>query len=431
MEAVIFIMFIGAVIVGLGFISVVSAKQIRVSWQTAAKRLKLRHYPGNIFNPGIIVGTYDTHHVKISTFSRGTGKDSQTYTKFSLNYAKPLKFKFRLTKQNILHSFGKIFGMEDIETGDESFDKKVLVQGADHLALIRFLTAPRRKMIKSAMRAFPELIITDKYIEANIQGMLSNENRIVSNTSNLADLANILSRKRKKHHPLKKAKRARADGNIAEAVKILRNSELKEPEDKLEAMELHGEMLYIGNHTEKAKDTFKKLVSELPNDHQAKAWHELSSTAENSKEPEEILTPDKISSDDYQKERTITSEDLCHELFASGLSTFDATCRFEEKYLKKDVQWSAKLISSFAFSFDFVFKDCEGIKATFELLELKSEHTTAKIKAIVHFPKDHLETLKKLSGQKITFSGKLVSIDALMKNIFISEGVLKSYSKEI
>ena len=198
MGGVIFIIFGTLGIVAFAFIVLASAKQTRANWLDATHRLKLRHYPGNIFNPGVIAGTYHTHHVQISTFSSGSGKNSQTYTKFHIRYDQPIKFKLKLTKQNLFHSFGKMFGMEDIQVGDNSFDKKVLVQGADHLALVRFLTAPRRNMIKSAMRAFPDLKITDQYIEANIRGIVSKANIIVKNTENLADLADILSKKQKR-----------------------------------------------------------------------------------------------------------------------------------------------------------------------------------------------------------------------------------------
>ncbi len=438
MQVVIVILFVGVVMAILAVFVIASAKKTSETWRTAARRLKLRHYPGNMLNPGVITGTFHTHQVKISTFNRSSGQNSTRYTKFRITYGKPINFKFKLSKQNLLHNFGKIFGMEDIQIGDDSFDDRVLVQGADHLSIVRFLTAPRRNLIKSAMHSLTDLKITNRYIEANIRGTLDNSIIIIGHTERVADLADILSRKRKKRHPIKQAKRARSRGDINKAVKILKEAKLEEQEDKLEAMELQGEMLYIADKKKEAAETFKQLAKEMPGDKHAEEWQLVASGAvkqatqaqridnKSAKEPNvETSKKSKATIKTPAASNTLTAEDICNKIFNSGLSTFDATKVFEEQYNNSAITWEATLISAFEFSFDFVFKNSSGVKATFELMELKSEYTTAKIKAIVHFPKDQLENLKKLKESKVSFSGKLINIDALMKNIFITDGEIR------
>ena len=415
MELLFFFIFAG-IAVGIIVIVAKSAEKTRENWKEAARQLQLHHYPGNIFNPGTISGEYHTHRLKITTYSKSSGNNSQTYTKFHITYNKPLKFMFRLTKQNLLHSFGQIFGMRDIKVGDKSFDKSVLVQGPDHLAITRFLTAPRRKYIKTAIQGLPDVTITNKYIEANLKGTVKSTHIITGYVKNLTQLADALSRKRKKDHPIKQAKRARSEGNIDKAVDILKQAEFMENEDKLEAMELEGEMHYIADKKQDAAKTFKGLTLEMPDDHQAQEWAKIAS--DTTSESEKSTTPPSPT------DTPATKDELCNKLFNSALSTFDVTKVFEKEYKGLEIEWEGTLISAFEFSFDFVFKNSTGVKATFEIMEMKSEYTTAKIKAIVHFSKDQLKILKESKSKKITFTGKLLSIDALMKNIFITDGKL-------
>jgi hypothetical protein len=420
MELLFFFIFTG-IAVAIIVMVVKSAEKRRENWKEAARQLKLHHFPGNIFNPGTITGEYHTHKLKITTFSKSSGKNSQTYTKFRITYNKPLKFMFRLTKQNILHSFGQIFGMRDIKVGDKSFDKSVLVQGPDHLAITRFLTAPRRKHIKTALQGLPDVTITNKYIEANIKGTVKSTQIIINYATKLAELADALSRKRNHDHPIKQAKRARYEGNINKAVEILKKADFKENEDKLEAMELKGEMHYIANEKQKAAENFKGLTIEIPDDNQAQEWAQITSESIIDEKSKKVHQKEKEPPPNPPSPETLTKDELCNKLFNSSLGTFDITRIFEKEYQDIDIQWEGTLISAFEFSFDFVFKNSSGVKATFELIELKSEYTTSKIKAIVQFPKEKLSLLKKSKDKQVIFSGKLLSVDALMKNIFITD----------
>jgi len=415
-----FLFFFIFIAIGIGIIILVvkSAEKTRENWKEAARQLKLHHFPGNIFNPGTITGEYHTHKIKVTTFSKSSGENSQTYTKFRITYDKPQKFMFRLTKQSLLHSFGEVFGMRDIKVGDKSFDKSVLVQGPDHLAITRFLTAPRRKHIQAAIQGLPDVTITNKYIEANIKGTVKPTYIVIGYIKKITELADALSRKRKADHPIKKAKRARSEGDINKAVEILKKAEFDKHEDKIEAMELTGEMHYIADEKREAAESFKGLTIEIPDDNQAKEWAKIAS--ESSSETTEKKTSEEPAPSPASK--SVTKDDLCNKLFNSSLSTFDVTRVFEKEYKNTNIEWQGTLISAFEFSFDFVFKNCSGVKATIELMELKSEYSTNKIKAIVHFPKEKLDQLKKSKDKTITFSGKLLSVDALMKNIFITDG---------
>jgi len=162
---------------------------------------------------------------------------------------------------------------------------------------------------------------------------------------------------------------------------------------------------------------------EVPRPLPEKLQEKIPIERENDKSEKEEI-PEKVMEVVDKTPSSLDPETLCNALFSSGVSTFDSTRKFEEEFTDKDVSWEGTLISASSFSFDFVFKNTKGVKATFDLLEMETGYSTSKIKAVVHFPEDQLEKLKDLINQKMKFSGKLVSVAPLVKNIFVSEGKL-------
>ena len=432
------------------------------TWSMTADSLGLRFNNGGWALPSKIFGEVNNNKVTVKTATRGSGKNSHTVTEYNIDYAMPVEFKFKLTKQHLLHSFGKMFGMQDIEVGDSSFDDSVVVQGSDAARIKDFLTAPRRKHIKKILELYKEVAITNHGIEVVTRGMESSLQKLKSTIETLCAMAAAVQPSRGKEHPVEQAKKARENGDISRAVEIIANATGLSEDEMLEVDEMKGELHYVGNDPEKASKIFDELSKNLDDDHHSKQWaeHATSATGDKPKKatppplpsqdtetPQEQPTPVETTSEkastptapadtDLKMVETtpeasegtapsssdaITIEDFCATLFKKDMGAFDSTKKFDSDFKGREVSWRGKLVSVASFSFDFVFKDGGGVKAAFEIFDLESKYSKTKIKANVRFPEEKLDELKtRVGSENVEFTGRLLSLDGLTKNIFIA-----------
>lgn len=84
----------------------------------------------SIFSDWKITGNYLDNFVDIYTETRGSGKSKSIYTIIFLKTKQPLTFKMEITPQGVFQGlFIKLFKMEDIQVGDEKFDKRFVIKG--------------------------------------------------------------------------------------------------------------------------------------------------------------------------------------------------------------------------------------------------------------------------------------------------------------
>lgn len=441
-----FLIFIG-IGVGIAILAFRHKKKVLENWKSAAESLGLSFQDGGLMQPSRIKGAINGHDVLVKTATRGSGKNSKTVTEYNVRYRKSIKFNFSLTKQHFLHSFGKMFGMQDIEVGDKSFDDSVIVKGADEAQIRDFLTAPRRKHIKLALSSFKEITISHTGVEVVTYGMESSIDKLKSTVNSLCAMSEVIDPSRATDHPIEKVKKARENGDISKAIEIIAAAEGLNEDETIEINEIEGEIRYVGGDSKRASEIFDNITKNIEDDDHSKQWKSL---AEKSHEKlKETIPPPLPETDDSQEEtpaitpseetaesgttNTATQTTLddapasaplsltqfCETVFSSKLGAFDSSKLFDSDFKGKTVNWSGKLLSASKFSFDFVFKDSPGVRATYEVFEIKSAYSTTKVKAIVRFPEEQLDELKAQIGSDIEFSGELLSLDGLTKNIFL------------
>ena len=429
------IVFIVVIIIIVVFATISERKRIKKAsnvWYSIAKKMKLKFTASSLSSVGLINGKLNHHLIKVDTFVRSSGKSSQLYTRFRINFSKPVKTDFTLTKQTFFQSLGNVFGVQDIKVGDRAFDDSIVVKGHNASRIISFLTPARRSQIKLAVSQFSEITITNRYAEGIKPGLVSESVMLQGHIKMFEKLADVLSHRHSDAHPITKARKARKHGKLDKAVEIIQKAKLNKKDDILEAKELEGEMLYISGRKSDAHKVFKEAAAELPEDHHIKQWKKMAD--ENTKD-DSIFEEAKVEpviqevlelqeKDDTVICNGLAMEEVFDELFYRNLGTFDSTALFEKKYAGSKIEWKGKLISVQEFSFDFVFKNSTGVKSVFESTEVKQIASSVKIKIIAHFPEGALDEMKKLKGEELTFSGNLLSIDALMKNIYIENANL-------
>jgi len=83
----------------------------------------------------VIVGTVEGSRIAIFLESRGSGKSRTTYTVVRADYPKPIPFELRIGYEGTFTRLGKaLFGLRDVEIGDEEFDRTVRIKAADEVA---------------------------------------------------------------------------------------------------------------------------------------------------------------------------------------------------------------------------------------------------------------------------------------------------------
>lgn len=81
-------------------------------------------------------GPFRGLYLSIHTEKRRSGKHTYIYTVLNLRLSANPGFEFRLIKEGFFQKIGKAFGMQDIQTGNEAFDKAFVLKSADqHRAL--------------------------------------------------------------------------------------------------------------------------------------------------------------------------------------------------------------------------------------------------------------------------------------------------------
>ena len=112
-------------------------------------------------------------------------------------------------------------------------------------------------------------------------------------------------------------------------------------------------------------------------------------------------------------------------LWAKGLTSLQQKELFAP-YAGLEAEWTGVLKTSYAYSADFVFGREGGVKTTFDLGEFKPEGSflSFRIKAVVSFPKEAADQLKQAAGKTFRFRGKLLKIEPIAKEIYLSGGDL-------
>lgn len=140
--AVNFVGFIAFAVIMAKRVKNISEKKIDPHWQWLIDTLGIAvvggepMYPDKkllawIRKPMRMEGSYRNYSLKIYNYTVGSGKNSTTYSTARIfgENSKDLTFEFH--REGMFSKLGKMFGMQDIETGDTKFDKMFVVKSSD------------------------------------------------------------------------------------------------------------------------------------------------------------------------------------------------------------------------------------------------------------------------------------------------------------
>ncbi len=136
---ILFMGFILLIIVAVVGITITLQQKNARAWKDLAARLGLEVGPVKFFFMPTVSGSYRAHELRLDTFTRGSGKNSTTYTRVMLALANPGGMQLELSGENVFSKIGKALGGQDIETGDAELDGRYVIKGQPESAVLRIL----------------------------------------------------------------------------------------------------------------------------------------------------------------------------------------------------------------------------------------------------------------------------------------------------
>jgi hypothetical protein len=114
-----------ALVVGIAYFS----RQARLrAWGELASRLGLTLEPGSFFVSPRVTGTYRGRPLTLHTFTRGSGRHRHTYTRVHIGLENPAGIRFAVYQEGVFSAIGKLFGMQDVQIGDEELDRRFVIK---------------------------------------------------------------------------------------------------------------------------------------------------------------------------------------------------------------------------------------------------------------------------------------------------------------
>jgi len=427
--AVFFFLIVVAVVV---LVSVHQSKRTREVWENVAKEYGLDFTGTGFFVRPTIRGTLRGFGLNVTTVTRGSGKNSNTCTQFRVTYPDLLPIELRLTREGFASGVAKIFGAQDIQTGDGDFDGEVLVKGVDPKEVARFLTPARRARIRRLLSLHSGAVIDRAAITWERSGVERNQVRLSNTIRLFLRVAWSLAADRAEDESFAKAVGAQNAGRIEEALTILgtrtgRGSKTAAPPPPeaapVEERMLEAELLRLGGKDAEAKEIYKETLQETPDDPKAREWVQHLEAPEKPQPAEAVATAAPAAEGAASLPLDVKS--VCEALFDPKHSSIDATRLFEKSFQGATIAWKGKLRSTETSSYDFVFGPGEGAKATFEVFRVPATlFGEREVLAIVRFPKDAAAQLEGRSGSTFAFEGKLLKADGFVRNLYVTDGRL-------
>jgi hypothetical protein len=425
---------IGAVI---AVISVTVAKrqlgEMNAAWQSAAETLGFSFQTGSMRNGPTIAGTVADHPASVYTYTKSSGKSSTRYTRYTVGFP-AIGVGLHLSRQAGIGRFLTVLGAQDIVIGSPVFDEAFIVKATDPRAVRVVLTPGRTMALNQLLALHPDVVVLDDRIVIDRHGNVREAEVIVSTLRRVASVANVL---------------ADAGASTELTSLIERRLEGTPPSDYepgsdlpngIDARISNGEALAAVGIFDVAQKIFEALAVELPADRDIAGWSEQTGRRTRRSGPPVARTPSPPQQDspmirpaqtgetepapvDEPEQLADTSIDrdavaVATGLFGENRLSFETSALFDERYAGRNVLWSGKLRKATTVDHYRILGDGPFTKAVVDVAVLENDlFGNTVVTAVVALPPGSIESIP--IGEAIAFSGKLVGIDALVRNVFV------------
>ncbi len=387
-------------------LGITRTKKIHATWARAAEKLGLSATGSGWSFPGM-EGRLSALAIKVEVYS--TGNKNKTYwTKYVARF--PQKgMAISLKRQTGLSRVTKFFGATDTEIGDVHFDDAFMIkeESAQHAA--QYLTLPRRTLLLKLFSLYRDVELTPNKLKIVIRGYEDDANNLITHTRRLVSAARVLAGINENETTMRESLERRLAGDMAAAAERLRSQSV--PAEDVDTPILEAELLAESGRLHEAQQLLTTLGAELPADEEVAG---LQRAIQRMKPTE----PAAETSD-------VDMQELLDDLFVSNRLSFETTEIFDEHYLGRSVTWSGQFKSARDVPDDLDFQAGAGTKMVVAIAEVEHDlYGVSEVDAIVHVPMGTAAGLQR--GDRVTFTGKLLKADSMMRNVFVEKGRIVS-----
>ena len=441
----------GVVGAGVAVISIAFAKhhmkKMNTAWQAAARMLGFSFETGNMRSGPRMAGTIEDLRADAYSYTKGSGKSSNRYTRFTVEFP-PLGVGLQLSRQAGIGQFLKILGTQDIVIGDPPFDEAFIVKTTNPQAARVLLTPGRTMALNQILAVHPEVVVRDDRIVIDRRSNVSDPDVIVSTLRRLASVANVLTDAGASAEMTSLIER-RIEGVMPSDYEL--DTELP---SGIDARISTGEALAAAGIDGIARKIFEALGAELPADPTVTGWSEqvgreiprvapliappvevpvetpgpmIEDPSEEMSQPIEPPTPaPPIETEERSADHGDSDAiNIATDLFGENRLSFETAAVFDERYAGRLVGWSGKLRQARIVDHYRVLGDGPFTKAVIDVAQIENDlFGNTVVTAIVALPEASIDSID--VGETIAFSGELVGIDALVRNLFVGGATLSS-----
>jgi hypothetical protein len=382
-------------------------RRIAAAWGDAATVLGLQFEQPRLGRPRLS-GTIGRMDVEVDVHMRRSGDSNQAYTRYRISWPS-IGFDFRLTRQTGLSRIGRFFGAQDIEVGDPGFDDAFVVKTDSEDRLRALLGPGARGVLVRTGAAYPGVEFGDDSVEYEKRHLETSTDVIISTVRRLVDAATALTGKRRRQSAADVVA-ARERGELAEVAADLRDA-VRARRDDLDEQLLEIDTLATAGEREAAADRIERLAEFLPADPDVRGWQERLA-----KPPREAARP-------TPESREVDPEGLARELFSGNSLSFESAAVFEEKFQGAAVRWKGRVkeVGRIRSGSDLGPEGATKLIATVATIS-HDLYGNTDIDAVVALPAGSGANLPR--NAEVTFTGTLVGVDALVRNVLVAKGSL-------
>lgn len=181
-----FFIFIG-IVVAVVIASIGHKKKVQEAWASIAAKYRMK-YTGTARTG--MSGNINGIFCNINTVTRGSGKNRSTYTVYTAYIGTALPGGLSLTREGFFSKVGKMFGGQDIQTGDRRLDASLIIKGQDVSGIIRLLNiAQVRDALMYFVARHPGMVLTGGSLYFEEHGTATKRDRMSAAIDDLVYLS--------------------------------------------------------------------------------------------------------------------------------------------------------------------------------------------------------------------------------------------------
>jgi hypothetical protein len=108
-------------------------------WRQLCAEIGAQYVEGGFWKGDKVQATHGSWTITLDTYTVSNGKTSTTYTRMRAPFVDPEGFRFVAYRKGIFSEIGKRLGMQDIEIGDEAFDRDFILKSDEEAKLRELL----------------------------------------------------------------------------------------------------------------------------------------------------------------------------------------------------------------------------------------------------------------------------------------------------